>query len=443
MANAKDQKVDIKVDLVDEAELTQEQIDEQNLQTALRYLEIAKYMKKYDDQDKYYHQAIKYTKKVVPNRPELIPLREELRKMKCQVRAEGIVSSFKEALEIKNSAKSPEDYSNAQRIFEEIHKYEEKHPLYEAYTTPDVFAEAAGCYRDCEKQIKSCDDLRNQMIAKNKRKTRLVNTVGVLIIIALVFFTRTDLFKKVAGDVCSMVHADGYASFFYKSAFEATGDEAMKDKYLDHCYKAGESALAGEDFETARKQFKAAAVYDYKDSREQLIIREKYNVANTEVGEIVNFADMNWIVLEHNGDNTVMIKDSSLSNIAFENGGGVTNWANSSIRKFLNEDFITENIYEEELSAMVLMDVVAENNPEFGTSAGENTQDYVALLSSAEVEKYKDILRETQTMWWLRTPGAHEDSVAFVTTDKTIMYYGTGSGTATFSAKPMITVNTK
>ena len=59
-----DEKIDINLATEDTSEnLSEEELAQQNYETALRYINIAEHMNKFEDQDKYYHRAIQYLKR--------------------------------------------------------------------------------------------------------------------------------------------------------------------------------------------------------------------------------------------------------------------------------------------------------------------------------------------------------------------------------------------
>ena len=140
-----DEKIDINLTTEETQDtLSEEELAQQNYETALRYINIAEHMNKFEDQDKYYHRAIQYLKKTRPYM-EVRPLMRELKKKKFNVRAEGKLKLYKEACQIRDKAKTPNDYYSAQTIFSRIYYYEQRHPLVEKWTNPKLYAEANKC----------------------------------------------------------------------------------------------------------------------------------------------------------------------------------------------------------------------------------------------------------------------------------------------------------
>ena len=61
-----DEKIDIQLNEVSDENLSAEEIAQQHYNTALRYINIAEHMKQFEEQDKYYHRAIKYLRLARP-----------------------------------------------------------------------------------------------------------------------------------------------------------------------------------------------------------------------------------------------------------------------------------------------------------------------------------------------------------------------------------------
>lgn len=437
-----DEKIDI--DLADGKKtdnLSEEELAEKNYETALRYINIAEHMKKFEDQDKYYHRAIQYLKKVREYR-EVRPLLRKLRKKKFNARAQGKISLYKEASQIRDKAKTPSDYYAAQTIFYRIHKYEETHALIEKWTTPEIYAEAIKC-SDSEEQAKICERLAAEKAAELKRHSFFVSCVFIAVIAAVLVFTRTIAFRECLGSA--------YKAFGdYESAWQAYEYIEQKNNstdahqnYLFCRYKAAVKALSDGDNDTAYTNFKALAKEDYKDSAKQFVALEQNHILNTKPGDKVSFAYMDWRVLAKEDDKVLLLKDNSLGSTAFQENGGKATWKSSSVRKWLNSSFLSENFLEDEQNIINETQVTADQNPTYGTSGGADTTDKVFLLSAEEVNLYKDTIHTTKTCWWLRTPGAIKGSMCFVYPDKTVMDYGYDSSNTSITVKPAIWVTVK
>ena len=112
-------------------------------------------------------------------------------------------------------------------------------------------------------------------------------------------------------------------------------------------------------------------------------------------------------------------------------------WETSDIRQWLNNEFYTTAFNKTEKAKIQTSLIKNEDNLEYGTSGGNDTEDKVFLLSEKEAETlfsneeeriakateyaqksgvYVD--KEKASWWWLRSPGYYRDSAAGVS------YYG-------------------
>jgi len=157
-----------KVDILLEEESTEEELTlemqmQNDMDTAERYLNIAEHMNQFEDQDKYYTRANKYIRKVrnyyrdVEGNKEVADAYTRVLKLQAQkkfrIRAEGTIALYEEACRVRDSAKTPSDYYNAQTIFERLNKYTAKHAIDEKWVTPELFAATQKCM-DSEQQAK-------------------------------------------------------------------------------------------------------------------------------------------------------------------------------------------------------------------------------------------------------------------------------------------------
>lgn len=446
-----DEKIDIQLNEVSDENLSAEEIAQQHYNTALRYINIAEHMKQFEEQDKYYHRAIKYLRLARPYM-EVRPLLRDLRKKKYTARAEGKIALYEEACQIRDRAKTPNDYYSAQTVFERIHRHELKHKIPERKVSPELYERLCQC-TDSEQQAAACGEMAAKKAAEMKRHSLFVSICFIAVIIALLAFSRTTAFYQCAGAALSFIGDHDTSWHAYNVVYERTGDASAYEKYQEQRYQA---ALAAEDSDdadtlnTAYADFYTLARDNYKDSAQHLIAMEKDNIRQTELGDIVMFANLEWRVLEKQDDQALLIKDKSISDIPFrtvntadakKEENDSSTWENSSARSWLNSTFLDENFCQTEIDALKETKVTAEHNPVYGTNAGHDTTDKVYLLSSSEASRYHDILHGTETCWWLRTPGAYEGSMSFVYPDKTVMNYGYDSTDDTFTIKPVMWVD--
>jgi hypothetical protein len=108
-----------------------------------------------------------------------------------------------------------------------------------------------------------------------------------------------------------------------------------------------------------------------------------------------------WLVLENNGSNLLLISEYGLDAKAFDDmsytyektgkfGDSSNEWHNSTLRQWLNDEFLNTAFTPEEQSAILVTDVRNDSSQCYGwtTSGGKDTQDRIFLLSYAEAFKF-------------------------------------------------------
>ena len=155
-----------------------------------------------------------------------------------------------------------------------------------------------------------------------------------------------------------------------------------------------------------------------------------------------------WYVLKNDTANhrVMLLAMDVVEAGPYHKPGEAFTWADSMARAWLNGydiprlgvysggSFITKAFTNKERSRIAELTVVNENNPQYGTPGGVNTQDKVFLLSIAEVQNLlgEDICTKIhcKIQWYLRSPGESNKEVAYVgaTSGSLVMDGGTLGG---------------
>lgn len=423
-------------------DLSQEEAFRKNYDTAQRYINIASHMKQYEEQDKYYHRAIEHLQKINEDGRFKEAL-DTLNRTKFTIRAQGKVDLYKEACMIRDKSKTSQDYISAKALFDRIAKYEPKHQLQEKWIDPELYAEAMKC-NDSKEQAAYCEKKAEDTDAAIMRQSLFASIALVILVAAVLIFSRTTASRRLAAYAFDMVGSYTNAYQKYNAVFERTGEEEAYQHYLEARYNAACKELKDDDIETAYKDFEAVAKDDYKDSQAQFTAIEIAKLKDAVLSDKAVFAGMDWRVLDIQDNRVLLIKDNSIGSTAFNGIPGPCTWETSSVRTWLNSEYLKENFFEEEINAIIDTDVSATANPYYpGVAAGAQTVDKLFLLSIEEEEAYVDQLHETETCWWLRTPGAAEGSMSFVYRDKQVMAYGYDVANTEITVKPAIWVSLK
>ncbi len=153
--------------------------------------------------------------------------------------------------------------------------------------------------------------------------------------------------------------------------------------------QAGIYGKARTTFESMGDRFDAA---DLARKCEFLIMK------HAEEGATINFAGYKWKALEKK-DGTMLLmlstldEESPLRRLAFDENGAA-DWKNSSLRTYLNHDFL-ETFGQDQTASML-----------------EQDEDLVTILNQEQAERYQEIIT-TRTDSWLRTP-AQQDGMEMI-----------------------------
>lgn len=152
-------------------------------------------------------------------------------------------------------------------------------------------------------------------------------------------------------------------------------------------------------------------------------------VMEVAAGKTVKVAGMMWVVLDHiEGKGTLCLMEDILEERAFHNEDkdGCNNWADSSLREYLNSEFAAR-LMDRQLAEMEVDLTSDDGMKDYG-----KTKDYIALLTADQYRKYREFIPNADDWWWLATPwtcnSANSYSVRDVNTGGTLnsnnAYYG-------------------
>ncbi len=122
-------------------------------------------------------------------------------------------------------------------------------------------------------------------------------------------------------------------------------------------------------------------------------------VMEVTAGKTVKVAGMNWVVLDHiEGKGTLCLMEDILEERAFHDNQteDCQNWANSSLRQYLNSEF-SARLLDRQLAEMEV-DLTSDD----GMTDYGKTKDYIALLTADQYRKYRSLIPKAD-YWWLTT----------------------------------------
>ena len=203
-----------------------------------------------------------------------------------------------------------------------------------------------------------------------------------------------------------------------------------------------ESSSQEEDKESEHKEETTAKVESSsqkKDKNPEYKVGETIEFGNYPQEEDGTEKPIEWIVMKKEGNQVLLLSkyvlDAKPYNIYNKELEDVT-WETSDIRQWLNNEFYTTAFNKTEKAKIQASLIKNEDNSEYGTSGGNDTEDKVFLLSEKEAEtlfsdEEERIAKATEyaeksgvygeekgAWWWLRSPGEFSFTAAEVD------YYG-------------------
>jgi len=150
-----------------------------------------------------------------------------------------------------------------------------------------------------------------------------------------------------------------------------------------------------------------------------------------------------WKVLAQEKDKVLLLSAKNLDCIPYNLEDKAATWETSSLRAWLNAEFLNAALTKDEQAAILISEVQTPENKLYKTKGGATVQDKLFILSVDEAARYfsSDRDRNAQNTpyaverkalnspegngwWWLRTPGIEENMAANVNYSGTIDEYG-------------------
>ncbi|MCR4820986.1 MAG: DUF6273 domain-containing protein [Elusimicrobiales bacterium] len=191
-----------------------------------------------------------------------------------------------------------------------------------------------------------------------------------------------------------------------------------------------------------------------------------------EIGDVLKFGSypykesgarkkIEWTVIhkDYNG-NLLLISRQCLDAMPFHKKITGITWQKSSLRTWLNKDFIKAAFTLEERKKIQNFRVENTRNMRFGTLGGNNTHDKIFLLSDSEANMYMpypaDRLAEPtpyaksrgakthedgRAFWWLRTPGSVQSMASGINHNGELYYEALNVNNDHGAVRPAMVIN--
>jgi len=291
---------------------------------------------------------------------------------------------------------------------------------------------------------------------------------------------KTAILDKEYNNAVSLMMSKNYAEALavfktlsgYKNSVEHINE--CKNKIHEEQYNNAADLLKAGKLYEAHQAF--VEISDYKDSLDKAKeILTTISLREQEIGDTVVFGayeqdgkesngkeELEWLVLDKQDNKMLVISRYILDCQKFheiDNEADDIVWENSSLRDWLNHDFIDSAFSEEEKNRIIYGLIPFVKNPEFGTYSG-GTYDQLFLLSLTDLNTYFEsdsarICESTKyakaqgvstdsrgaSCWWLRTPGSNNARHINVTNIGSVDTYGASNRVINFGVRPAMWID--
>ena len=156
------------------------------------------------------------------------------------------------------------------------------------------------------------------------------------------------------------------------------------------------------------------------------------NLKNPTVGAKIRFGHYSngqsviWKILRIQNNKLFIISSVNICNLPYHQPVENITWADCTLRKWLNNDFINGYFTSAEQARILPCKLNNDNNPQYNTPGGVPTTDKVFLLSINEANQLfaNGKVRANGSWWWLRSPGRGPKFATYVYDVGLVTTYG-------------------
>ena len=153
---------------------------------------------------------------------------------------------------------------------------------------------------------------------------------------------------------------------------------------------------------------------------------------------------LRWRVLSREEGRMLVLCERAVAVLPYHPELQDVTWESCALRSWLNRVFLPLCFSPAEQERIVPTTVQTPDNPNFGSSGGNGTEDRLFLLSAEEAAGLlkDDAARSLGCWWWLRTPGFDNSFAASVTPDGSVVRLGSFVDGDDYAVRPAMWVRT-
>ena len=304
-------------------------------------------------------------------------------------------------------------------------------------------------------------EFARQVKAKRNRRYKKIAIVVIAVTLAgIIFFSvlNTAIIPNVKyNNAVELMEAGEYLKAI--DTFESLNGYKDSSAMIEKCINANleiEKETKYNNAIASMEEWKYIEAYDafialegYKDSAELAdSIYSEYKIEklrNAQVGDYIIFGtyeqdnntsngseEIEWLVLDVQDGKALVISKYALDFKPYNSENKAVAWETCTLRNWLNDDFIDSAFSADEKSMIPTVTVNDDENTEYNTVSGNDTQDKVFLLSIDEARGYfgsdsdrlceftdyayakLNYVSKDNCWYWLRSPGGYQYYAAVV-----------------------------
>lgn len=145
-------------------------------------------------------------------------------------------------------------------------------------------------------------------------------------------------------------------------------------------------------------------IEDHADEIESIIrtaLAERKSMRNIKAGDHFEYKGIEWVCLDVGNEAAFAVAAKIIAKMPFsdESGRGCNNWRTSSLRKWLNSEFLDNNFDKGALLANFSTLTADNGDDKYGT-----VEDYVTLIDCNQYRKYRKFMPKYDDWLWTLTP---------------------------------------
>ena len=182
---------------------------------------------------------------------------------------------------------------------------------------------------------------------------------------------------------------------------------------------------------------------DYEESAKKLTECDRYlefaEGSHVTLGSL-DGKPISWLVLDEKGRNRLLFADECVVHMPFNKERDYTPWSHSTLRQWLNRDFLEQAFSLKERMSLLLTECDNHSDPRWSIENGADTRDKCFIFNAQELDRYlpEPADRANGDWWWLRGHGFGKLCMQAIYNDGTLYHIGVNKNAPEMGVRPVV-----